>query len=115
VITDDALDRLRMRINVPEPWPRPPHYRTVTADVFRLVAEAYGDDNPLWCDPEYGARTRWEGQIAPPPLVGGDTLVGEDEVAEVPHDMKSAMKGDPLRASRRLRVERARVVGADAS
>ena len=38
----------------------------------------------LWCDPAYGAKTRWEGPIAPPALVGGDTLIGEDEVAEVP-------------------------------
>ena len=35
--------------------------------------------------------------IAPPPLVGGDTLVGEDEVAEVAADQRDLMKGDPLR------------------
>src|SRR5262245_25801688 len=96
-ITDDAIDRLRARINVPEPWAQPPHYRVITADTFRLVAEAYGDDNPLWCDPAYGETTRWGGPIAPPPLVGGDTLVGDDEVTEIPDDMKSAMRGDPLR------------------
>ena len=83
VITDDGIDRLRARINVPEPWPQPPHHRVITTDTFRHVAEAYGDDNPLWCDPAYGATTRWGGPIAPPPLVGGDTLVGDDEVTEV--------------------------------
>ena len=55
VITDDGIDRLRARINVPEPWPQPPHHRVITTDTFRHVAEAYGDDNPLWCDPAYGA------------------------------------------------------------
>ena len=25
-------------------------------------------------------KTRWDGPIAPPPLVGGDTLIGEDEI-----------------------------------
>jgi acyl dehydratase len=96
-ITDEAIARLRARIGVAEPHPRPPHHRELTADVFRHVAEAYGDDNPLWCDPAYGATTRWEGPIAPPPLVGGDTLVGEDEVAAVDPEHRDLMRGDPLR------------------
>jgi acyl dehydratase len=61
------------------------------------VAAAYGDDNPLYCDPAYAAGTRWEGVIAPPPMVGGDTLIGEDEVAEVAPEHRDLMKGDPLR------------------
>ncbi len=97
VITDDGLDRLRARINVPEPWPQPPHHRAISTDTFRHVAECYGDDNPLWCDPSYGPTTRWGGPIAPPPLVGGDTLIGFDEVTEVPGDKRVLMKGDPLR------------------
>ena len=96
-ITDEAVARLRSRIGVAEPHPQPPHYRELTADVFRHVAEAYGDDNPLWCDPGYGAATRWQGPIAPPPLVGGDTLVGEDEVTTVAPEARELMKGDPLR------------------
>jgi acyl dehydratase len=96
-ISDDAIERLRARINVPEPWPQPPHHRVITTDTFRHVAEAYGDDNPLWCDPAYGASTRWGGPIAPPPLVGGDTLVGADEITEVPAGQAELMRGDPLR------------------
>lgn len=75
----------------------PPHYRVPSIDSFRHVAEAYGDDNPLWCDPDYASATRWKGAIAPPPLVGGDTLIGEDEVTGVPDDKVELMKGDPLR------------------
>ena len=96
-ITDEGVARLRQRIGVPEPNPQPPHHRVITTDVFRHVAEAYGDDNPLWCDPDHAAGTRWEGPIAPPPLVGGDTLVGMDEVTEVPAAQRDLMKGDPLR------------------
>ena len=96
-ITDEAVERLRTRIGVPEPHPRPPHYTVPTTDVFRHVAEAYGDDNPLWCDPAYGGKTSWGGPIAPPVLVGGDTLVGEDEVSEVAPEQRELMKGDPLR------------------
>jgi hypothetical protein len=79
-ITDEGVARLRARIGVPEPHPQPPHYLRPDADAFRHVAIAYGDDNALWCDPGYAAGTRWGGLIAPPPLAGGDTLVGEDEV-----------------------------------
>jgi acyl dehydratase len=96
-ITDEGISRLRARIGVPEPHPLPPRYVRPGADSFRHVAMAYGDDNPLWCDPDYAATTRWEGLIAPPPLVGGDTLVGEDEVPEVPAAQRELMKGDPLR------------------
>jgi hypothetical protein len=59
-ITDEGVARLRARIGVAEPHPLPPHYSLPTADTFRNVAVAYGDDNPLWCEPDYGVKTRWE-------------------------------------------------------
>jgi acyl dehydratase len=96
-ITDEGIARLRARIGVPEPWTRPPHYYRPNIDAFRNVAESYGDDNPLWCDPEYAEKTVWGGSLAPPVLVGGDSLIGEDEVTAVPDDKRALMKGDPLR------------------
>lgn len=96
-ITDEGVARLRARIGVPEPHPLPPYYTLPTIDTFRNVAVAYGDDNPLWCDPEYGPKTRWESPIASPVLVGGDTLIGEDEVPVVAEEHRDLMKGDPLR------------------
>ena len=96
-ISDEAIAALRARIGVPQPHPQPPHYRTPNEDAFRHVAESYGDDNPLWCDPAYGATSRWGGVIAPPHLVGGDTLVGENEVTGYDDETKALMKGDPLR------------------
>ncbi|MBM3675885.1 MAG: hypothetical protein FJW88_13255 [Actinobacteria bacterium] len=96
-ITDAAIAALRARIGVPEPHPQPPHYRRPGLDAFRNVAVAYGDDNPLWSDEEHAATTRWGSPIAPPPLVGGDTLIGEDEVTEVAPAQRELMKGDPLR------------------
>jgi hypothetical protein len=71
-------------------------YRRPGIDAFRNVSIAYGDDNPLWCEPDYAASTRWEGSLAPPPLVGGDTLIGENEVPEVSSKHLDLMKGDPL-------------------
>jgi acyl dehydratase len=96
-ITDEAIARLRARIGIAEPHPMPPHYEIPSTDAFRHVAEAYGDDNPLWCDPDYATTSVWGGPIAPPPLVGGDTLIGEDEVTEVAAEHEDLMKGDPLR------------------
>jgi acyl dehydratase len=61
------------------------------------VARSYGDDNPLWCDPAYAAGTRWEGSIAPPPLVGGDSLIGEDVLTPADQLEQDRLKGDPLR------------------
>jgi acyl dehydratase len=96
VITDDGVARLRARIGIAHPHPQPPHYRVPNEDAFRHVAEAYGDDNPLWCDPAYASATRWGGPIAPPHLVGGDTLIGEDEVTRLDDETRALLKGDPL-------------------
>jgi acyl dehydratase len=97
-ITEEGLSRLRARVGVAVPHPMPPHYSLPTTDTFRHVAEAYGDDNPLWCNPGYGDGTRWGGPIAPPVLVGGDTLIGEDEVAVLDNATRDLVRGDPLRS-----------------
>ncbi len=98
-ITDDGVERLRGRIGIARPHTQPPHYRFPNEDAFRNVAEAYGDDNPLWCDPGYARASRWGGVIASPHLVGGDTLIGEDEVAEIPDESRALLRGDPIRGA----------------
>lgn len=65
-ITEQALDDLRRRIGVPikdtlEPW-----CHEATRDNIRHYAHGIGDDNPLWCDPDYAATTRYGAIIAPP-------------------------------------------------
>ena len=92
-ITEEGIARLRARIGIAEPHPVPPHYASPGVDAFRHVAEAYGDDNPLWWDDKYASGTRWGGIVAPPPLVGGDSLIGFDEVTEVADDRRELMKG----------------------
>ncbi len=95
-ITDEGIAALRARIGVAQPHPQPPHYRYPNEDAFRHVSEAYGDDNPLWCDPEYAAKSRWAGPIGPPNLAGGDTLIGDNEVARLDDATRALLKGDPL-------------------
>jgi len=68
-ITKGALDRLRSLIGVPiadtvEPW-----CYEATRDNIRHYAHGIGDDNPLWCDPDYAASARYGSVVAPPSFV----------------------------------------------
>ncbi len=42
----------------------------ITRENIRTYCNYMGSDNPLFLDPEYAARTRWGGIIAPPVMVG---------------------------------------------
>lgn len=96
-ITAEGVDTLRSRIGIPYRHPSPPHYRRANRDAFRAVSEACGDDNPLWCDADYATKSRWGEPIAPPTLVGGDTLIGEEMMTEADIARQEDLKGDPLR------------------
>ena len=68
VITDEMLALARSRIGVPMKV-HVPFNEFVTVDAIRHFAHGTGDDNPLYCDRNYGAKTRWGSTIAPPPLL----------------------------------------------
>lgn len=96
-ITDEGIAQLQARIGIAAPNPVPAQYFRPSTDTFRIVARSYGDDNRLWCDPEYATGSRWGEPIAPPPLVGGDSLIGEDELTAEDLARQQELKGDPLR------------------
>ncbi len=65
-ITEEGLDDLRKRLGVKientiEPW-----NHEATRDNIRHYAHGIGDDNPLWCDPEYAGNTRYGTIVALP-------------------------------------------------
>jgi acyl dehydratase len=65
-VTEQGLDDLRKRIGVKientiEPW----NYEA-TRDAVRHYAHGIGDDNPLWCDPDYAAGTKFGTVVALP-------------------------------------------------
>ncbi len=65
-ITEAGLDALRSRIgvkieNTVEPW----NYEA-TRDAIRHYAHGIGDDNPLWCEPDYAATAGYGGIVALP-------------------------------------------------
>lgn len=69
LITEESLTSLRRLIDVPindslEPW-----CYEATRDNIRHYAHGIGDDNPLWCDPDYAAKTHYGTLIAPPSFV----------------------------------------------
>ncbi|MDR7167314.1 acyl dehydratase [Nocardia kruczakiae] len=92
VLTDSAFERSRARIGIPE-RPLTPHNHEVATDNVRHFAYAYGDSNPLWCDPEYGKNTRWGGLIAPPNFM---YTMGENAAPPLTPEQKAALKGDPF-------------------
>ena len=65
-ITDQGLEELAARKGMkiarePEPW-----CTEATRDNIRHYAHGIGDDNPLWCDPDYAASSAYGGIIALP-------------------------------------------------
>jgi acyl dehydratase len=92
VLTDEAFEKSRQRIGIPE-RPLTPHNLEVTPDGTRHFAYGYGDDNPLWADPEYGKNTRWGTLIAPPTFL---YTMGENVAGPLTPEQKQLMKGDPF-------------------
>jgi acyl dehydratase len=83
-ITDAALESLRGRIGVPientaEPW-----CHEATRDNIRHYAHGIGDDNPLWCDPDYAATTRYGGIVALPTFLFATSRIVSGYVGGLP-------------------------------
>ena len=94
-ITDDAIERLRRRIGIPLKWGGRPRNTYSSIDSIRQFAIGYGDDNPLFNDPEYAAGTRW-GALLAPPMYFLTTGVRE-EVSWTDEEAEAMAGGDPLR------------------
>jgi acyl dehydratase len=65
-ITEADIERARLQIGVPKFSYNKPYNLNASSDVLSHFAWACGDDNPLWHDRAYGAKTRWRDQIAFP-------------------------------------------------
>lgn len=108
-ITDEGIAQLRARIplrglggatggggRAAAPGGMLPHCRVAHEDTIRHFVHAYGDDNPLWSDPEYAAKTRWGGIIAPPGYsAGGGPEPGSER--SYTDQERALLRGDPLR------------------
>jgi hypothetical protein len=94
ILTDEGIERLRQRVGIQfTANGRVPHNYEVTWDGTRHFAYGYGDDNPLWCERDYGKTTRWGDLIAPPNFI---YTMGEGDAPPLTPAQKALLKGDPL-------------------
>ena len=74
-LSDDGIERFREKVGVDWPYTRWTTWNeAATRDGIRHYAYGFGDDNPLYCDPDHAAGTRWGGIIAPPGFLEGAGL-----------------------------------------
>jgi acyl dehydratase len=83
-ITEAGVEDLRRRIGVKigktvEPW-----CYEATRDNIRHYAHGIGDDNPLWCDPDYAATTKHGGIIALPSFLFATSRIVSGYVGGLP-------------------------------
>lgn len=69
-ITDHDIDRQKQLIGYDEPRKLREYIQTATTDNIRNFAHGCGNDNPLYCEPDYGRASRWGGVIAPGMMAG---------------------------------------------
>lgn len=119
-ITDERVAELRLRLGLdlePENYqPIPDEIRAswrprstgfnveVSIDTSRHFVNGYGDDNPLYCDPDYAEKTRWGTLIAAPTMFW--TFHGDLEpVAKLKPTVAQKLRGDPLRGVGSLQAD----------
>jgi acyl dehydratase len=90
-IRDEDIEKAKLLLGLDAPNSIDEFYRQASPDGIRNFARGYGDDNPLFVDPAYGASTRWGGQIAPPMIHSALSrkMLGDP----IPSDIRKATKG----------------------
>ncbi|PJI98394.1 acyl dehydratase [Acidovorax sp. 69] len=83
-ITDSGLDDLRQRIGVKIGQTAEPWCYEATRDNIRHYAHGIGDDNPLWCDPDYAAKSHHGGIIALPSFLFSTSRIVSGYVGGLP-------------------------------
>jgi acyl dehydratase len=74
-LTDKSIELFREKVGVDWPYTRWTTWNEeATRDGIRHYAYGFGDDNPLYCDPDHAGGTRWGGIIAPPGFLEGAGL-----------------------------------------
>jgi acyl dehydratase len=90
-LTAAGIEAFRGKIGVDWPYDRWTTWNEVASrDGIRHYAYGLGDDNPLWCDPDYAATTRWGGVVAPPGFLEGAGLTPK---VTTPPEIKARGKG----------------------
>ena len=83
-ITEQGLEDLKRRLGVKIGLTAEPWCYEATRDNIRHYAHGIGDDNPLWCDPEYAANTTHGGIIALPSFLYSTSRIVSGYVGGLP-------------------------------
>ena len=83
-ITEQGMDELRQRIGVKISQTAEPWCHEATRDNIRHYAHGIGDDNPLWCDPDYAAKSQYGGIIALPSFLFSTSRIVSGYVGGLP-------------------------------
>ena len=90
-ISDEDIERARQLVGHAAANPEQQYVTTATEDSIRNFAVGYGDDNPLFGNPDYAAKTRWGTQIAPNIMA---TIINKPLLGDpVSKDLKALKKG----------------------
>ncbi|WP_298023552.1 MaoC family dehydratase N-terminal domain-containing protein [uncultured Parasphingopyxis sp.] len=94
-ITDEDIERQNKLLGYYQPAKTREYIQTATTDNIRNFAHGCGDDNPLFCDPEYARGTRWGSVIAPGMMTGviNSPMKGDPTPDEIRALKKSLFKG----------------------
>ena len=94
-ITDHDIERQNKLLGIYHAAKTREYIQTATTDNIRNYAHGAGDDNPLFCDPEYARGTRWGSVIAPGMMVGqiNSPMLGDPATDEEKALRKSLFRG----------------------
>lgn len=94
-ITDEDIERQHQLIGFEEPAKFAEYVQTLSPDSIRNWSYGCGDDNPLFCDPNYARKTRWGNVIAPGMMIGqvNKPLLGDPLPDHIKALKKSLFRG----------------------
>lgn len=94
-IDDYDIERQKELLGFDEAARTREYIQTATVDTIRNFAHGCGNDNPLHCDPEYAAKTRWGNVIAPGMMAGviNHPLLNDPTPEHIKMLRKSLFKG----------------------
>jgi acyl dehydratase len=95
LLTDEDIERDRLLVGLDLASNAQEYLSEATPEGIRNFAASYGDDNPLYAEPGYGAGTRWGTQIAPPFMAGilNRPLLGDKLDPEIKRRTKGTYRG----------------------
>jgi acyl dehydratase len=94
-ITDHDIERQQKLLGFDWANKQREYNQMATLDNIRNFAHGCGNDNPLYCDPAYAAKTRWGSVIAPGMMAGiiNSPMMGDPIPDDIRALRKSLFKG----------------------